>query len=729
MSVKSFFVAWVLVGVTWTLGLEPLSAGPQAAHSHTSPLTGVPLGIPYFCGRPSVSSAASGVWSDRKTWSTGKVPGAADKVQIAAGHDVILDLVSDATLACLQVDGRLRFETSVNTRVTVGNLTVTDHGLLEVGTETSPVSPDVRAEIVIADQPIDRDLDPDQIGTGIQGLGKVRMHGSVKAPTFLRLASEALAGATVLVAEQPVNGWRAGDYLVIPDTRQLRSKPRAGDQPQDEQVRIASIDGNHITLAVPLRYDHKGARAADGAVEFLPHVGNLSRNVVIRSENPEGTRGHMIFVSRADVDIRYAEVRDMGRTRMGLLHNSVVDASGRLLRFGANQIGRYGIHFHHTFGPRVTPPNGYQFTLVGNAVVRAQKWGITVHNSHYGLVRDNVVYDTGGAGIVTEDGTESFNVFDHNFSLRSAGSGLRPPGSGYSGAGPDPGGEGAGFWFRGPNNYIRNNVAADTEAFGFGLSSGPLDLVRVPAFKGADAGVEVESLTLNETSEAVLEFRDNEAYGAMRNGVVWGWNGTITNLRVWHVSHDGLATTPVDRLLVDRVTIRGDASMLAEQLGPSTGISLLNLAAKRVVLRNVDVQGVRTGISGLLYQGFPPDEAESEASVVIEKGYFQSYRGIAVATVYAERDQAGVAIKRTVVRDSVFEPLNVPADPYTPPATLSMTHWMAAADPDPRDAIAVYNYNGRLGDDFKVYPSLDVPNSGAPCDETRRGIEGRVCRQ
>jgi parallel beta-helix repeat protein len=107
---------------------------------------------------------------------------------------------------------------------------------------------------------------------------------------------------------------------------------------------------------------------------------------------------------------------------------------------------------------------------VGNAVHGAPKWGITIHNSHYGMVRDNVVYDTRGAGIVTEDGTESFNVFDHNFALRVEGSGDFAPRSGYGGPAPDPGGEGAGFWFRGPNNYVRNNVAANADSFGFGFA-------------------------------------------------------------------------------------------------------------------------------------------------------------------------------------------------------------------------------------------------------------------
>ena len=109
-----------------------------------------------------------------------------------------------------------------------------------------------------------------------------------------------------------------------------------------------------------------------------------------------------------------------------------------------------------------TPANGYQFTLLGNAVDGGSvetkfKWGITVHGSHYGSIKDNVVYNYNGASIATEDGSESFNVFDHNFALR----GIGEPSNAVSEARMAMGTEGVGFWFRGPNNYVKNNVAAN----------------------------------------------------------------------------------------------------------------------------------------------------------------------------------------------------------------------------------------------------------------------------
>jgi hypothetical protein len=707
----------------------PLATAVAQEHNHTPAVSGVPQGVPFFCENPTVTSIAGGAWSDAKTWSTGRLPRDNDKVRIAPGHTVTMDTVSDTRLNCVEVNGTLRFSTDSNTRLKTANLMVMENGNLEIGTADHPIAANVKAEIIVADQRIDKNTDPAQIGTGIEGLGNVTMHGAVKTPTFLRLTKEPAAGDTTLVFDQSVNGWTTGDHLVIPDTRQLRSNERGANyEPQDEEVQIAGISSNQVTLTAPVRFAHKGARDGLGKLEFLPHVGNVSRNVVIRSENPEGTRGHMIFINHANVDLRYVEVRDMGRTKMGVLDNSEFDNNGRLTKFGTNQIGRYAIHFHHDFGPKAAPANGYQFTLIGNAVNGAPKWGITVHNSHYGLVRDNVVYRTRGAGIVTEDGTESFNTFDHNFALRIEGSGDFAPRSGYGGPTPDPGGEGAGFWFRGPNNYIRNNVAANADAFGFGLAAGSLGTVHIPAFKGADTSQMNQTKELDTTGAAVLEFTQNEAYGAMQAGVAWGWNGTVADLRVWHISRHGLTATPADKLLVDRITVRGDKTVLSRQVENAAGVWISNYVAKTIVIRGADIQGMRVGVTSPFYQEFRAVEpSRGDGSVAVDGGYFRNYIGVSVATVYSASAENGAAVKSATVRDAVFDQLDVPADPLNPSVAISMNYGMQSADPDPRDPIAIYNFNKKAGDNFKVYYSLDAPPSAAPCHDTRSGVGGWIC--
>ncbi len=712
------------------LTLSFAAAAFAQEHDHARMVHGVPGGVPEFCPSPTVTSVSSGAWSDPATWSTKKTPSEGDRVWIVAGHNVTYDSSSGARISCIDVRGTLRFNTAASTRLKTANLMVWDEGALEIGTAADPIAAGVTAEVIIADQKIDRKLDPAELGNGIESLGRISMSGAVKTPTFIRLAREPRAGDTTLTVEQPVASWKPGDHIVIPDTRQLRENQRGeAYKPEDEKLEIAAVNGDQITLRAPLKFDHLGAHDADGKLEFLPHIGNLSRNVVIRSENPEGTRGHMIYMSRSNVDLRYVEVRDMGRTKLGVLDNTEFDDHGMVAKLGTNQIGRYAIHFHHYFGPKDTPADGYQFTLIGNAIDSTPKWGVTVHNSHYGLVQDNVVYNTHGAGIVTEDGTESFNVFDHNFAMRSGGSGDFAPRSGYSGVGNDPGGEGAGFWFRGPNNYIRNNVAANADTFGFGIAAGALGEIRIPSFKGADMGSDADTRPVDSTQMPVLEFVNNEAYGAIQTGVALGWNADIRNFRAWNPSRHGLTATPTDQLTVDAITVRGDKAILSDQFESPAGVWVGNYVSKSITVRNANVQGMRTGVTSPFFRADQqPEPGRGDGSLTVENGYFRDYVGVMVATAYRANAINDKPLKVASVRGSVFAPLNVAALAGAPPGAISMNYRMAPGDTDPRDPVFVYDFNRKAGDNFKVYYSLEAPKNVAPCNDNRTGIDGWVCK-
>ena len=170
-------------------------------------------------------------------------------------------------------------------------------------------------------------------------------------------------------------------------------------------------------------------------------------------------------------------------------------------------------------------------------------------------------------------------------------------------------------------------------------------------------------------------------------------------------------------------------SWLGRRRAPA-GVWLSNYIAKTIVVRNADVQGMRTGISSPFYQEFRAVEPGRGDGLgcPLKEGQFRDYIGIVIATVYSSSAEAGGAIKKAVVRDAVFEPLNVTADPLNPPAAISMNYRMASGDPDPRDPIAVYNFNKKPGDNFKVYYSLEAPPKVAPCQDTRSDIGGWVCK-
>jgi hypothetical protein len=203
------------------------------------------------------------------------------------------------------MNGRLRMSSGVNTQLKACNILIYRGGKFQIGERVNPVR--AKAEVVIRDCPQSFAEDRLQFGTGIISFGEVTMHGR---PTtgWLRLASEPKAGDTVLQLAGDPNGWRAGDKLVLPDTQQVPLTTLAPTPVvmQIEEPVVKSVSGREVTLTEPLRYDHLGGRDTDGKLIALGHVGNLTRTIVIRSENPSGTRGHTLFTERAKVDIRYA---------------------------------------------------------------------------------------------------------------------------------------------------------------------------------------------------------------------------------------------------------------------------------------------------------------------------------------------------------------------------------------------------------------------------------------
>ena len=204
-----------------------IAGGAGHAPAHAQSQRHAP-GRPVFLRAARPTSVATGPWSSPNTWSTKKIPGANDKVAVDTGHTVTYDVGSARSTASRSVESwRSRPTRRRTSRSSPSWCRRTERSKSAV--PTAPIAPDVTAEIVIADQPFNPEIDPAQIGNGIVALGKVTMHGAVKAQTFLRLSREPLAGQTSLVVERPVADWRVGDSLVIPDTRQLRATEAGKD--------------------------------------------------------------------------------------------------------------------------------------------------------------------------------------------------------------------------------------------------------------------------------------------------------------------------------------------------------------------------------------------------------------------------------------------------------------------------------------------------------------------
>ena len=172
-------------------------------------------------------------------------------------------------------------------------------------------------------------------------------------------------------------------------------------------------------------------------------------------------------------------------------------------------------------------------------------------------------------------------MFDHNFSMRSAGLGRLRAGQRLRRRRRIRAGRAPASGSAGRTTIIRNNVAANGDVFGFALPARARHGAH-PAFKGADTSKRRESVQFDTTDAPVLEFANNEAYGAIQTGVAWVWNGTISNLTVWHPSHHGFRH-PDRQLIVDKLTVRGDLRSSPIRRKP-VGIWLANYISRSVVI-------------------------------------------------------------------------------------------------------------------------------------------------
>jgi hypothetical protein len=732
MTRRSYKAARAFTRIGLALAVSCLPSIALAQHVHDGK-SGLAHGVPDFCAAPTIRSVASGNWSSPSTWNPARVPGANDKVLVGSGNNVTYDAQSDASLDCVSIEGALRFRNNASTRIKVGNLMVKDTGTLEVGTSASPIPAGVTAEIIIADKPLDTNFDPEQFGTGFIGFGRVIMHGAIKSPTFTRLTTEPMAGQNTLnLAEAPA-GWSVGDKVLIPDTRQLKYADYSNSasfasawnaQAQWEERTISQILGSQVVLSQALSYNHKGGRALDGTLDFLPHVGNLSRTVVVRSENPNGTRGHGLFSQRADVDIRYVAWRNMGRTTTQPL-NSTTFSGSTVTAVGTNQIGRYPIHMHHVMGPTTPPASGYQFVLQGNAVEETTKWAITLHNSHFGLVQQNVVFKSGGSCIMTEDGSESRNLIDRNFAVGSWGAGGRM----------GEGREGGGFWFRGVDNIVTNNVAANImsdgvdSAYGYKYFLHTLGNVRIPKAPGADTMDNNQVDVKNSNAMPVRQFDNNEVYGATESGLTYWWIGTsemsphvntpesvFSRLKVWHVHNKGIFAYAANNLTIESMVLRSEDAA-------GQGIEFSDYYARNVAIRRADIQGRIGGITGTPNTG--------GTTVLIEDSVLLNQANLSIAmlgTVSASAEELGE--RRWVVRNTKLTPMNrVTSDPA---GAIVMNYNAAPTHAVTRlDSVTVQDYNGVAGDNFQVFytqqaPTFVVPVSIFNSDGSRKVIGAPV---
>ena len=160
------------------------------------------------------------------------------------------------------------------------------------------------------------------------------------------------------------------------------------------------------------------------------------------------------------------------------------------------KLGKYPIHFHMV--------GNVSLSYVKNCSVHHSfNRGITIHGVNNLLVEHNVVFDTRGHTIFTEDGTERFNIIRHN--LVSV---VRPVWSLLM-VDQSP----ACYWIVNPSNDVYGNVAAGSSHYGFWFRA-------LESPDGISGQMETDMGTNHCPNWSELgDVRDNVAHSTGRHGM------------------------------------------------------------------------------------------------------------------------------------------------------------------------------------------------------------------
>jgi G8 domain/Prenyltransferase and squalene oxidase repeat len=486
---------------------KPAGHPPHSGHNHAA------HGQQHAPVEFSIRSVRDGHWSDPRTWQPERVPASGDRVLVSRETRVLYNVDSPDVIRLVQVAGTLEFARDRSTLLNVGLVKIQNsavcsesgfacdfHSINDAGEPHAP--PEGRRPALLVGTPEAPIPAPHTARIRLHYLdgmhrddapaiaccsGRMELHGAPLSRTWVKLGTDAEAGASTVTLSEPVSGWRPGDEVIITGSvrksrgRTFRNNPEAVTT---EERRITSIDGTSVQLDRPLDYAHRGSG------EFRCEIANLSRNVIIESADPEGVRGHTVYHRFSQGGISYARFAHLGKEGV---------------------LGRYAIHFH------LVGATMRGSSVVGAAIVDSHNRWVTIHGTHYLVVRDCVGYQSVGHGFFLEDATEVYNLLDRNLGVQAC-RGRRLPEQVL----PFDPNDGAAFWWSNGRNTLVRNVSCENDEYGFRYDmqttsrfDGRL-LVRMP--DGSDAVVDVRTIP-------IWRFEDNEAHNEGFYGLLVAANG------------------------------------------------------------------------------------------------------------------------------------------------------------------------------------------------------------
>jgi len=550
----------------------------------------------------------SGDWFDPSIWADGEIPGDDDRILIPEGINITYGNISDAEFFTIRVDGTLSFATDQDSQMIFDTVVVSPTGTLEIGTEETPVDPSVNIDLIVAaNGPIDTDWDPQLLSRGLISHGRTEIHGMEK-DSHEKVLDDPMAGDTFVTFAEAPEGWQVGDTIVIAGTTYDGYSKATNDVEstflgsQDEVRQITAIDGNRISFDEPLLYDHDTPRD-----DLKTSVANYTRNVSFESEDADtldvSERGHVMFMHSDNVEVRYAEFDELGRTDKSL---AAFDASDfATILSDSNVKGRYALHIHRAG----TEEDDSPVVLEGNAVFGSPGWGIVHHDSH-AILENNATYNTFGAGIVSESGNET-GIWTDNIAILAPGiDGLAPKQAATNDkiAEFDLANSGDGFWLQSRLIEVTDNVAASVNTgFNYFHRGAYIDDGGGQIQHSADDFIFPEAVYYDETLESIISpilvSSGNETFAANMGLYVLKGNpdqghdvrSTIEDFTAWSV-RDGIQLHYTSHYTLNNIDLIGREDAQDWQIETAkTGITM-RADASDIVINDSSIANFETGI-------------------------------------------------------------------------------------------------------------------------------------
>jgi hypothetical protein len=527
----------------------------------------------------------NGDWSDPDTWDHG-VPAAGAGVFIPKGFRVTVGRKLEPVIDWLRIEGTLEFTTDADTELHVSSILIPRSGRLVIGTDAKRLDADKTATILFTPRSsTHRQNDSYDLTGGLVAMGQVQLHGS--AVRSFAIAAEPMTQGTLHLAftEAP-RGWKVGDVLLFPASS-------AGTPDEERTIAARSADGKTITLSTPLEADHV---SPDGITKKVP-VGNLSRNIVIASQDPESIahRAHLMFMTHDAVHLEGAMFRGLGRTVTTRIHTLPEKNAQGMVDTGDNMIGRYAVHFHLRGGALLKrAPHRF----IGNVIFDSPKHGLVNHGA-YVVAENNVTYAIHGSHFFAENGSE-IGVFRDNMAVWSKGSGdkIRARECRY-----DFGHGGHGFWAQSPAVVMQGNYAFHHADAAYSIFARPvLEFGKAIQFDRKNLIPELAAAAdtdMVSPGSIPFHFEGNSAGNSGKGLEVWNVNtyarhnvpSVIADCMFWETPNCGIDipytfnTQVLHTIVLGRLTNRY----------PSAGIQI-NSATKFLLVDDVRVGGFATGI-------------------------------------------------------------------------------------------------------------------------------------